>query len=259
MGIKDDAKKIVDAFALRTTAGVWPHVQRTPLVADLKNRIDNPDLISSYYVNLCGPAAFLRNLANDNPQVYAQAVVDLFESGEASIGKRKIKPGKDLKAAAFVNTSPADWIPLASLRDDDNWFLDYQSEADAVSGITMPHTLADWFSKAGYKEVLNETNVFFTKDAEHAKRASMLYGRGYKVCLFINAQMLKASTQNDSSTTPDHWVVMASALSQNSVGGELQVNLKVHSWGQILSVPSTGTFSMKTFVKNYYGFVACKT
>ena len=84
-----------------------------------------------------------------------------------------------------------DWIPIASLRDSENWFFDYQDVNDATAGITMPSALESWFRKVGYREIVNETNVFLTKDEDCLRRASALWAKDYWVCLFINAQMIE--------------------------------------------------------------------
>lgn len=97
MASKDDAKAVVDKFVLRSSVSVWPNIKRKQVADDLKQRIDDPNLISSDSTSLCGPAAFIRNLANDNPVMYAQALIDLYESGRAVVGTKIIKPGGDLK------------------------------------------------------------------------------------------------------------------------------------------------------------------
>lgn len=129
---------------------------------------------------------------------------------------------------------------------------------DDASAITMPHSMADWFKKAGYTDVINETNVFFHKDDAQAKRASSLYSKGYKVCLFINMNMLYASDHDKGSATPDHWVVLLSEISVASTAGKKQVKLTVQSWGKVRNVPQSSSLSLESFLKNYYGFVACK-
>jgi len=307
MSPKDLAMALADDFALRPSGTVWLKINRAKLVDDLRQRIGNPNLISSDSTNLCGPAAFIRNLATDNPVRYVQAVVNLYESGRAVVGTRVIRAGSDLLKYNTPNdVSPADWIMLASLRDDDNWFFDYQSKNDGASAITMPHSMKSWFEQAGYKDVINETNIFFHKDDSSAKRASNLFSEGYKVCLFINTNMLYDSTHDEGSLHPDHWVVLLSLLDFSGMTGKIDskltaekrrtslmpdspsmagkisvkptaqdhtyvhprplpgmtgtinVKLTVQTWGEEKTVPQSSPLVLESFLKNYYGFVACK-
>jgi hypothetical protein len=264
MSAQDDAKALIDSFADRTNPpGVWLHIDRTALAQGLRARIDNPDLINQGQASLCGPADFFRDLAIDDPVTYARAAIELYETGATYVGQQKIRPCHDLKIHLIpphANIDPADWVLSASLRDQDNWFFDYQSETDDFAGITMPHSMADWFRKAGYTEIVNDTNIYVCKDLANAKAASKLFGRGYKVSLFINADMLKADTQNDPSVTPDHWVGLTSSISFAGIEADpaSKVSFEVYTWGGRQNVPASGSLSIKHFLSNYYGYVACK-
>lgn len=263
MSAKDDAKKLVDAFAARTNTDLWLHVRRADLAAGLRERIDSPDKINQGQTSLCGPADFVRDIALDTPAVYAKAAIDLFETGSAVIGTFLIKPKKDLKVyklPATARINPADWILCASIRDADNWFFDYQSESDGTAAITMPHSKAKWLKQAGYSDVINETNAVFTKDLPNARKASALLAKGYKVALFISANMLDVSTQGDPSPYPDHWVALMSEIKVSGMATDpaSNVTFRVYTWGDQQDVPSSGRLSVKHFLYNYYGFVACK-
>lgn len=265
MAAQDDAKKLVDQFAARTNSGggLWLHIKRADLAAGLRARVHNPDIISSDGTSLCGPAAFAHDLAIDDPVGYVKAAIDLWETGSAVIGTQLIKPKKDLKTyklPATTTINPADWILLASMRDTDNWFFDYQEEGDDLSAITMPHTMEKWFKQAGYTDVLNETNAVACKDLANARKASSLFSKGYKICLFINSAMLYAATHNDASFFPDHWVGLCTGMMITGIEGDpaSKVSFKVYTWGRVQSVPQSGDLSIKHFLNNYYGYIACR-
>ena len=264
MSATDDAKSLVDDFAARTsTPGVWPHINRADLAQGLRARIDGPDLINQGQASLCGPADFFRDLAIDDPVTYARAAIELYETGATNVGTQRIRPCHDLKIHLIpphANIDPADWILCASLRDQDNWFFDYQSETDDFAGITMPHSMANWFRQAGYTEIVNDTNIYACKDLANARAASGLVSRGYKVSLFINADMLSADTQDNPSVTPDHWVGLTSSISFTGIEADpaSKVNFEVYTWGQRQNVPASGSLSIKHFLWNYYGYVSCK-
>lgn len=273
----DDARTLINEFEARTKNGVWSGVTKADVVAGLRDRLNNPNHVSSRKLNLCGPAAFVRNLVMDDPVNYVKIVVGLFEDGRAYIGSKTVTPGKDLlkytpptkvEADTTHNLGEAfnraDWIILASLRDSDNSFLDFQSVNDSAAGITMPHTMVKWFKEMGYTDIKNETNILFRKDLANAKEATRLYSNNYKVCLFISADMLSTKEQSNWSATPDHWVVLASAIKFTGTGLESDpaagVDFKVFTWGKVQNVPvdTTKPLSIADFLPNYYGYVACK-
>ena len=251
------AKATVAKFAAKTGGGVFSAISRGDVANGLTRRVDYPGDIDQGSSSLCGPSALLFNVARDNPEKYVGFVTDLYDRGRATLGKLTIEPGTDLKAYApnKSDIAPVDWIALASIRDSENWFFDYQSTQDEFAGITMPSALEDWFKKAGYRDVKNETNIFFTKGQDNARKASDLFKKGYKVSLFINALMLTSSKHTEDSWTPDHWVVLNSTITMTAKS----VLFKIYTWGNpSRAVPYKGTLSQEDFLDNYYGFVACK-
>src|SRR5262245_60090157 len=121
---KATATALVNAFATASGAGVWPGLNRAALAAQLKVRIDKPDTVDQAGTPFCGPASFTRAVIIDMPDAYAQAAIDLFNTGEATIGSLKIKPGDTVrKSAPQHSTTQADWIMLASIRDSGNAVL----------------------------------------------------------------------------------------------------------------------------------------
>ncbi len=247
----------IDDFNKRSGGTDWLNITKTDLVTGLKDRVATPNNINTSVVNLCGPGAFFRFLAMDDPVMYVQAVTDLWERNEASIGTRKFKASHGLRIAPLVKgISAVDWVPLASLRDDENTLISYNSASGGASGITLPSALEKWFKQAGYAEVKNETNVLFTKDLANFKEADRLRGLGRRVALFINADMLNSATQNKKSIIPNHWVC---ANSLAWIDEEKDTfSTKVHSWGKIMPVPPLGTMPIGDFVQNYYGYVSAK-
>jgi hypothetical protein len=252
---KADALTKVAEFEARSGGTDWLHVTKTALVTGLRDRLDTPNHISTSAVNLCGPGAFFRCLAADDPVMYVNAVISLWETNEGLIGTRKFKASYGLRIAPPGKTAAVDWVPLASLRDDENTILSFDDNKGGLSGLTMPKGLAKWFTEAGYSDVKNVTNVFFAKDLDCLKRADNLRGAGNRVCLLISADMLTTEDQDNASIYPDHWVVLTNKISL--IGDDLRV--MVHSWGKIMTVPADGTWmSTGTFLQNYYGYVAAK-
>jgi hypothetical protein len=264
---QERAKKLVSDFASRKGSKVFTKLDRQSVADGLLVRIDNPGKIDQGKSSLCGPADLVYDLASTDPVEYAQFVIDLFETGTATIGKLTIKPGSDLKAAAPAKSDidPSDWIPLASIRDSENWFFDYEDVKDEAAGITLPGELAGWFEKVGYTQIKNETNLVLCKTEKNARLANEFFGQGFRVCLFINDNMMYCSKQDSASWFPSHWVVLVSPLVIDNFG----VHFEVFTWGEGKKrVPVLGQgkndppqgkpLSLAHFLKNYYGFVAVK-
>lgn len=163
---KTKAIQLVNQFLARTGTGHFKNISRKNLGNNLIARINSPGKIDQGSSSLCAPAALLYSVAKTNPEQYSTFAIELFEKGRSSIQKLVIEPSSDLKLYSLSGSAvdPADWITLASIRDSNNWFFDYQSENDQAAGITLPGALEKWFKKAGYTKITNETNVFFNKN-----------------------------------------------------------------------------------------------
>lgn len=257
---RDQARALVAAFAARAGGGVFPHIQRADVAYGLRARLENPSLIAQKSSSLCGPAALVFNLATNDPVHYARYVIDLFERGVADVNKLHVKAGGDLRAYDPTGLiQPADWIALASLRDSENFFFDYQSVDDEFAGITLPGDMEAWFKKIGYRSVINDTNLMSDKDEANIRAADRLYQDDYWVCLFINDNMLSADTQDKGSMTASHWVVLTSPVT--IAGGA--ISFEVFTWGKgHYQVPAPGPGShpltLAHFYDVYYGYVAAK-
>lgn len=194
LSAREQAHLLVNAFASRGGGGAFPHVLRAEVANGLHARIDDPTLISQRDSSLCGPTALVLGVASNNPIAYVRYVTDLYERGESDIQRLHVKAGSDLRAYDPTGRiHPADWIAVASLRDSENYFLDYQSVDNEFAGITLPGELGAWFQKVGYRSVINETNLVTSKDEKNLRQADRLFQDDYWVCLFINASLLSAA------------------------------------------------------------------
>lgn len=258
------AEELVRQFASRPGGGVFKRISRAKVADGLVVRVYNPSAIHQKVSSLCGPAALLFDLASRDPIAYVTYVIALYEHGKARIRDIEIVPGTDLKDYDPGNRVEAsDWIALASLRDSENYFFDYQDATDEFAGITLPGELEDWFRKVGYAEVVNDARVIVDQEEENILRANGYFQRGFRVCLFIHSNMLNKSTESSGSVTPDHWVVQTSAVTigMTVIGAETKrtIALRIFTWGEgRRPVPQTGVLLLEDFLDNYYGFVAAK-
>jgi hypothetical protein len=254
------AANMVCDFLKRSGKTYFPKLSRDTVGLGLLMRIANPGLLRQGAASLCGPAALLHNIATDSPGGYARYAIDLFENGRASLGRLYIKPGSDVRSYQPEGVTEVDWLTMASLRDSENWFFDYDTAKGEFSGITLPGELADWFRKAGYSDVTEDTNLtnLTHKGAGTVEDANELYDKGYRVCLFISANMMEEADQSwRGSVFTRHWIVQRSRIDLSN--GKAKVT--VFSWGQgDYQIPhGKKELSDDEFLGNFYGYVAART
>ena len=250
------ALKLIDEFSKRTGPGTFIHLHRATIASELKARVTNPSLINQGQAGLCPSAAVVYSVARTNLPEYVKAVTQLYETGRATIGSWNLEPGADLKSYKLPSTAglaEADWIMMASIRDSENWFIDYQSETD--NGGAWGREVASWLRKAGYSDVQEDWNYSMNKTAANLQKADELYSKNYQVCLLIDADLLSGKTATLSQ--PNHWVVLASNIRTNFVVPTSSVTMRVYTWGSMRSIPHT-PMQLDDFVDYYYGYVAAK-
>ena len=216
-------------------------------------RIADPSKQAQSASSLCGPAAFLYCVLEEHPEIYTQYVIDLYKTGEGRLGKLHVRPSAGCRAylPPANNIHPVDWIALASLRDSENTLLDYSSANDTAAGITMPHSLAAWFNKLGWRGVRNNTNTFFVKGRDEVDDCVRDFDHDRRVCLFINMQMLYPDKFAHRSVIPNHWVVLTKRMIvQNNA-----IKFGVYTWGGLPDIPATGSYPLGGFYRNFYGYV----
>ncbi len=250
----DYALSLVNAFARGGRGIGFARINRADVADGLRERIVAPKKVNQSAASLCGPAAFFYSLLEVHPELYAQYVIDLYDTGEARLKSLHVKPSSGCRAYAPPHDKihPTDWIALASLRDLENTLLDYSSADDTAAGITMPHTLADWFQKVGFAGVRNNTNSYFLKGRREIEECARDFDADRRVCLFINMQMLESFKQSDHSWIPNHWVVLAK---RPRIANEV-IQFSVYSWGDFHDIPQNGKYPLDGFHKNFYGYVS---
>jgi hypothetical protein len=261
------AAEMVCDFLKNTRTTFFPMLDPHRVGIGILRRIAKPSLMDQDQASLCGPAALMFSYASDKPAQFARFAIDLYQKGQANLGRLLIKPGKDVRHfTPPLTMDHVDWLTGASVRDSENWFLDFDdtSKKSDLAGITVPSEMEQWFRKAGYQDVRDNTNISqFNKDIDTVNEANGLIDKGYRVCLFINANMTEYGDQSDKgSVFTMHWVVLREKI--QVMNGN--VKAKVFSWGKgeyeiPHPDPNTGNLkplSVADFLQNFYGYVAAK-
>lgn len=254
------AAELVCKFMQRSGNPYWLGLDRDSVGAGLLLHIANPSTIDQNNASLCGPAAVMFGFAADQPIAYAKFAIELFEKGEAPLGRHNtISPNYMMRCVnPGANINQADWMTLGSLRSSENWLVQYSNTDQELGGITTAWELARWLGDAGYRDVREETNAVRDKGESNLREASRLYEAGYRTILFIDSGMLKMETQSEDSGILDrHWVVLRSKV-QIANGN---VSLKIYTWGDgERNIPeySSKPLALSDFLQNYHGYVAGK-
>lgn len=253
---KDEAKALVEAF--RTRSGKLKfNVSRADVANRLIELIDSPDKVDQSILNLCGPAAVVQTILRRDPKLIANCTIQLAETGQGTFGKITLKPGSDLRNQTFRASwgiGVAEWILMSSMRDDENWFFDYEGTPEEdISASTTPGEIEKWLAATDlFSKVKEEANLYFTKGLDHA--LELEFNNNTENILLIHSYLLRgagAVNKKDDSfilnSFPNHWVVLNSKVKHESG----RVKLDVWSWGGIytIDVPE------QTFKANYYGAV----
>jgi hypothetical protein len=283
------AQRLISDFSAKKEAGVFTKITKAEVVDDLREKSRYPGKITQGATSLCGPAVFLHVIAKKCPAAYARYIIDLYQTGSASIDELKVVAGRGCKNYSphvtdnkeqnengrYSTISAADWIGLASLRDSENSFFNYDHHSDQFGGITLPNHLTSWFRKAGFNSIESRTNLVFDKGLLNLLEANRKFVAGHEVCLFLGARVLMGKPKGKAPA--DHWVVMTSQIYMDGdpAGAhatpkrleelgesvyEMKINFKVFTWGNGSRPVNerNSTLTVTQFLDYYYGYVAVK-
>ena len=131
------------------------------------------------------PAELVHNLALHNPVDYVKFVTGLFEYGQAWYGKWLVEPSRLLKHShAAGRWEEVDWVPLVSIRDDENWFV-YSLSRQDKRGLSGNDTV-EILNKAGYKHIQHEFSDNGPLGDADLIDAGELFDLGYDVALLLD-------------------------------------------------------------------------
>jgi len=232
---------------------------------ELANRVgflvDRPDRVTQGRLNVCGPAAFLRVWIPRDPLGFVNLALGLYEKGHGYLGKRRIEPGDDLRSQKWQPSwqcETADWMVTSSLRDDENWLLDFEGTPEEdVSAITTPGEVAEWLRESQvYRHVRDEGNLFMNKGAKHA--LGLTPDLATDVIVLINARILpdgfpKSWYDFVLNWFPSHYIVLLSWIRETS---DRKLAFQYWTYGQ---TPPPAVIPAKTFDDGYFGAVIAQT
>jgi len=217
-------------FEDSTTSGVWTQIAKPDLIADMRLAIESPLEVSNGQQNLCGPAAIVYELVKRNPERYVALMRQLYEQGYFNAGTIDITPASQLYSIAVPSgITCADWMIMASMRDDENTLFDYDP-GDDVAGISWPSDMVLWAEQILQFSNVNYTSTYTFGEADAIVAANNAYNANGCAFLLIDCWMLQSP--EPLVCIPEHWVPYA---------GGLQVStdrfvFDTVSWGEVKHV-----------------------
>src|SRR5262249_33758834 len=120
-----EAHRLVDYWVGKATGAFWPTLNKNEVTNGLHARIESPNRINQWNSNLCGVAAFVRELAWDDAVQYGLFGALLYEGGWGNLGRRRLKRIEPRQPTRMERVpkrngkemNHADWLVLASVRD----------------------------------------------------------------------------------------------------------------------------------------------
>jgi hypothetical protein len=211
--------------------------------------------------SLCGPAAFFYALLMDRPDLYAQAITELWETGETTIGSLYVKPSygcRNPKNLSYRREGDRvlaiDWISLASLRDSENNLMEYDSPDDKVPGITPPWTIESWFARAGASEIFSDIQFSSTSLSRLLELLTYL-GPQHHVVSLVSASMVEGGI----GAGKNHWIVWedlpkasSGAITVTTPTNEQITDSRLFSWGNVGHQVTHG-FTVRQLLSDVFG------
>lgn len=206
---------------------------------ELENRLALKTFPHQRVSSLCGPATLFYCLLIDYPDMYKQAVAELWKDGKTTISQLNIKPFDARKARDLFNSNDTqtikaiDWMTLAGLRDSWNSALCYDSPLKQVAGITTPGEIKDWFRLAGYRV---KDTYYMPSVKNFIEINSYVKNSKYHVISLLDSSIISTQAKG-YFVYPNHWIVWTDMLRTNNkpITTDLafsdNVSFKLFSWG----------------------------
>ncbi|MDY6833777.1 MAG: hypothetical protein SVY53_03135 [Chloroflexota bacterium] len=234
----DPVDEALARFERSTSSGVWPNIGKMDLIRDIRATVRDPiRQVRQETYPLCGPAAIVFELVSRQPARYVQMCQELYETGSIGEVNEVISASSTLRHSAKPDAiSAADWMIMATLRDDANeWFDIDDNSGDFVMGLTTVGEMEEWTTQIlGYGNVDYES-TYWWGEFDALRKAERVRASGGVAFLMVHSNMLQQpSAIDENSYYPNHWV---SFLGNSRVLGNAgPVQFDCYTWGKKLHV-----------------------
>jgi hypothetical protein len=231
----------LNAFRDSDLPGVWPHLEKAPIIKEMRTRLHNPFRVNQGQQPFCGPASILFELIRKFPLRYVTLCRSLYETGGFQTKTQRIETSAALRQASQgeLRMGPADWMVLAALRESENFLFPVEPNApDMVRNLAGMTKF--WEMKGWVREILEYPraeyfHTYVLRDLSALKKAQAVLDQGGVALGLVTAQSLLGEGKV-RVTVPDHWVALVGNIDiQKGTFGRHdsgQVSFDVFTWAQ---------------------------
>lgn len=212
--IKKRAIQALNAFQDSELPGVWPHLDKATIAADMRRHLHNPYTVNQGIQPFCGPASILFELICKDPLAYVNLCRDLFETGGFDSRNCRITASAALRHASQgeLHMDMADWLVLATLRESENLIFPVEPNAPEIvrnlAGMTKSWEMKGWVREIlGYEHV-DYLHAYILRDLRVIKQAKKILDQGGVALALITADSLLNPNRTPLITVPNHWIAI---------------------------------------------------
>lgn len=236
----DLATFAIDQFEASTEPGVWPQLSKADIIADLRARRWNATSINQVNSNFCGPTSIVFELARTMPRRYVDLCRQLYETGGFWSRTHRVDAPEGLRNThAGQNMRPADWMLIATMRNEENAIFGVGADSTGVlsqvEGMTTPWEMEGWTGELLLKDNVSNSTTFVWGEFDAIRYAHQVWNSGGNAFIMLHSDMFSAPN-GIVPPWPDHWVVYAGGLDESTSG---RIRFTVYSWGQIYPLDLT--------------------
>lgn len=234
---------LLKAKALFPASTAWPNLDSEQVLPRLQKLYQSPYLFQQGNIGLCTVAAFLYHMFSLKPVETTQFAQDLYVQGHGKLGKLDVHPGVDLLNAdyqsIFLNKAlqflpdQADWMVMCSLRDSENWWIDFEGEPSDFNPAVRTSTgeLSGWYTKTGFFTTVQYDSYYIIDPSADALQALVKTDKNV-IGLWIKTKMLRSQWGIEFSILPStHIVAVTSTPVVNKTLNTIE--FEYWTWGHI--------------------------
>ena len=244
------AQAAIADFERSPLTGLWPHLDKATIVAEMRARVSNPFTVNQGQQPFCGPASVLFELIRKQPLRYVQMCRNLFEVGCFQSLTKTIQASNRLRDSSKGNLrmGQVDWMVLATLRESENLIFPVEPEAPEIlrglGGMTKSWEMKGWVREVlGYAQVRYD-HTYLLRDIKTLRRAADVIASGGVAFALVTAEGLlgkKTPSRADMPIAyPNHWITLLGNIDiQSGSGGKGdngRVSFDVYTWARKLHV-----------------------
>jgi len=216
------ANQALDSFEKSLKPGVWPHLDKQAIIANMRELLADPFRIDQKQQPFCGPTSIVFELIRKQPLRYVQLCQQLYEQGMFQGKTRLIEASPRLRnASREMDMAQADWMLIATLRESENLIFPVDPHAPTlmrnIAGMTKSWEMQGWVKEIlGYRQV-DYIHAYFLRDIHAMRRAKEAIAQGGVAFALVTAAGMfskeEMTTYADSKVVkkvalPDHWIVL---------------------------------------------------